>query len=499
MDRISRTHKRIARLRPSGFWPGFIVGLAYFSYIFRWLWPLYPLTSFGIESRINSLAILLFLFSVSVIGMALFWGLFSFLTARIIKNKSSLWIPSMVASIFVLAEYLRSWGFGLIWFGSGSLLGPHWTLGNLAYLFVSWPFTLKIASVWGIYGIDFLLIWTISIIFLLVTGKYAFNPKTLSLNIGLIILALFLTIGLSTKNNPSTESPSIKVALIQTKKPTKINSSSDEILDDYTKKLELIKEAAKNIGEGIIVFPESSNFSKTLSSFLDDILVKAYFNRLSDKELLVVDNNILSDQENYKSRTLFINSKNGISGFYDKQLLTPAGEYLPNVLRLLLFTLGKEIPLSKNSGLKTGIHSELLSYKNFQIQTIACSDVLSPGISSNVPHDLLLSLQNLGLFEGGDAIASQFLSILRFRAAENGKYAVLVSNFGRSYIINTKGQIEKSTPENGYQILTAEVVPNKKQTWYNKLGDLPILLLSLAVFCYSILARLKHGPGNPPR
>ena len=37
----------------------------------------------------------------------------------------------------------------------------------------------------------------------------------------------------------------------------------------------------------------------------------------------------------------------------------------------------------------------------------------------------------------------------------------------------------------GYQILTANVVPNKEQrTWYNKLGDLPILLLSLAILAY---------------
>lgn len=431
--------------------------------------------------------------------MALFWGLFSFLINRIIKNKSALWIPSIVAGIFVLVEYLRAWGFGLIWFGSGSLLGPHWTLGNLAYLFVSWPFTLKIASVWGIYGIDFLLIWIMSIIFLLVTGNYTPNSKTLSLNIGLIILALFLTIGLSAKNNAPTESSSIKVALIQTKNPTKINYSSDEILDDYTKKLELIKEAAKNIGEGIIVFPESSNFSKTLSNFLDDASTKAYFNRLSDKELVIVDNNILSYQESYKSRTLFINSKNGISGFYDKQLLTPAGEYLPNVLRLLLFAFGKGISVSKDSGLKTGVPSELLSYKNFQIQTIACSDALSPSISSKAQHDLLLSLQNLGLFEGGDSIASQFLSILRFRSAENGKYAVLVSNFGRSYIIDHNGNIIKSTGSNGYQILTGDVVLNKERTWYNKLGDLPILLLSLAIFGYGVLVRLKHGPGDPPR
>ena len=256
-------------------------------------------------------------------------------------------------------------------------------------------------------------------------------------------------------------------------------------MKDYTQKLELIKEAAKSIGEGIIVFPESSNFSQIMFSFLDSGSIKDYFDRLSAKELVIIDNNILPDQENYKSRTLFINSKNGSAGFYDKQLLTPAGEYLPYLLKLLLFSLGEK-STSEDSGLKPGTHSELLSYGGGQLKTLACSDVLSPSISSQGRYGFLVSLQNLGIFKGSREVESQFLSILRFRAAENGKYAILASNYGRSYVINPNGNIEKKTDSYGYQILTAEVVPNEEWTWYNKLGDLPILLLSLAVFCLGL-------------
>ena len=482
MDRIIKTYGRIARLRPSGFWPGFIVGLIYFSCIFRWYWPLYPLTTLGIESGIQSLVLILFMFSLSVAGTAFFWGLFSFFVLKATKKSSALRIPLITASTFVLAEYTRAWGFGFLWLGSGSLFGPHWTLGNPAYFLVSWPFILKIASVWGIYGIDFLLVWLLSIIFLSVTGGYKIKSKEILLNLGLITLIFFIITGLSAKSSKLMTQNTIKVALIQTEDEAKFKFSADEILDNYTKKLAILKEAADTIDGGIVIFPESSNFSRTLSNFLDNNSAKTYFNGLSKKEFMVIDNNILPDEGSHKSRTLFINSKNGVSGFYDKQLLTPAGEYLPYVLRLLLSAFENRVSTSGSSGLKTGTHPELLNYNDLQAKILVCSDVVSPNISSGEQYGLLVFLQNLSGFKGSGVIESQFLSMLRFRAAENGKYAVLASNFGRSYVVDDKGNIVKSTPSVGYQILTADVVPNKERTWYNKLGDLLILLLSLAIF-----------------
>ncbi len=482
MDRIIKTYNKVARLRPSGFWPGFIVGLAYFSYIFRWYWPLYPLTNLGIESGIQSFVLILFMFSLSVAGTAFFWGLFSFLINKLNKKSKFYLTPLITAGTFVLTEYARAWGFGFLWMGSGSLLGPHWTLGNLAYLMVSWPFVLKLSSVWGIYGIDFLLVWLLSIIFLLATGRYKIKSKEILSNLGLITLVFLITIGLSAKSSKLMTQNTIKVALIQTKDEAKFKFSADEILDNYTKKLELLKEAVSAVNGGIVIFSESSNFSKTLLNFLDNNSAKNYFNRLSKKEFMLIDNNILPDEEGNKSRTLFVSSKNGVSGFYDKQLLTPAGEYLPYILRLLLSAFGNRISTSGSSGLKTGTHPELLNYNDLQAKILVCSDVVSPNISSGEQYGLLVFLQNLSGFKGSSTIESQFLSMLRFRAAENGKYAVLASNFGHSRVIDDKGDIIKSTNSSGYQILTADVVPNKERTWYNKLGDLPILLLSLAIF-----------------
>lgn len=414
--------------------------------------------------------------------MAFFWGLFSFFISKVTKKTKFYLIPLITAGTFVFVEYARAWGFGIMWLGSGSLLGPHWTLGNPAYLLVSWPFILKISSVWGIYGINFLLLWIISTVFFLATSKYTFNSRAFLFNLGLATLIFFITLGFSAKNNTALLQSPIKISLIQTGDEAKFKLSADEVLDNYIKKLEMLKEAAGTVDGGIVIFPESSNFSKTLLGFLDNNSAKNYFERLSDKEFAIIDNNILPDQESHKSRTLFINSKSGGSGFYDKQLLTPVGEYMPYILKLFVSIFLKNYSISENSGLKAGTHSELLDYNGLPVKILVCSDVISPSISSEGQYGLLVFLQNLSGFNGSDAIESQFLSMFRFRAAENGKYAVLASNFGRSYVIDSNGEIVKSTDSNGYQILTADVVPNKERTWYNKLGDLPILLLSLAIF-----------------
>ena len=74
------------------------------------------------------------------------------------------------------------------------------------------------------------------------------------------------------------------------------------------------------------------------------------------------------------------------------------------------------------------------------------------------------------------------LAISKFRAAENRKYIVISSNSGQSYIINPAGEVEKKTLGVGYELLTGSIVPNRDRTWYNYVGDWPILSLSLVFF-----------------
>lgn len=490
MVQIRVATKKLLGIKLPGFRLGFLIGLVYFSYIFLWIWSVYPLNSLGVSNKFVGFILILFVFSATVVCAALFWGLLSFFCKRTTATQTKIWmLPFCWAGIFVLAEYFRSWSFGILWWGDGSLLGPHWTFGNLAYLFANFGPIIKSSSIWGIYGIDFILASIAGIIFILTTHRYS-NKNTrniLLLELGLIFIGLWLATKIS---STSISSPSIPIALVQTEESTKVQYPIDELIGNYTQEVKLVKEAGSTINNGMIVLPESSNFSKTLSNFLDHASAQKYFNNLSTGELIIVDNNVLPDQDAYKSRTLLINSKNGIVGFYDKQLISPFGEYVPYIIEPFLFPFEKIGSIVRGPGLSAGGSNPLLfNYEDSPIKILACSDVLSPGISSEGHFGLLISIQNLGIFKGNDSIASQILSILRFRAAENGKYAVLASNYGRSYIINPQGNIVESTSSSGYQLLTGEVVPNQTRTWYNKLGDWPILLLSVLFFSLGLISK----------
>jgi len=423
--------------------------------------------------------------------MALFWGLFSYLALKILSKgtKSKIFtIPLLLSAVFTSLEYLRTLSFSIIFFGSGGLIGPHWTIGNLAYLIPFKPF-LKISSLGGIYAINFIGIFLISTFILLIFSrlerKRYFIPLT-------AVVLFILVISIYPQKEQPVSIDEIPIAIIQTQKPAKIFHTPDELLNYFNKEIELLKKSSENRVK-IIIFPEGTNFSKTLLNFADPQSAQDFFNRTFEKEVLIIDSSRTLEGESFKSTTISISSKNGLLGSYDKLLLTPGGEFIPYIYK---FPISIIYPKAKRtfdtySDFARGDSPPSLNYKNYDIKTFVCSDLLSPGITSSGDSDFIIGQNSLSLFKGNSLLESQLLSIYRYRAAENNKYLAIASNFGHSYIINNKGIVEKSTDSIGYQILTGDIVPNDDSTWYNKLGDWPILLISLAI--------LGLGPGTQTR
>ena len=85
---------------------------------------------------------------------------------------------------------------------------------------------------------------------------------------------------------------------------------------------------------------------------------------------------------------------------------------------------------------------------------------------------------------------TQTLSMLQFRAAENKRYLVRATNFGSSAIINEKGEIVKITPDLENQILSGQVFPISKKSFYTKFGDW-ILIVALSAILFRIFCKKK--------
>lgn len=478
---LFRKISRLAVKVPKPFWWGFLIGSLYYAYTFSWFWSLYPLTALGISSKAASFLLILLAFSLSAACMGFFWGLMVWAAGRIVPKTSPLMAPFALASLFVLTQYAQAWGFGIFWWGDGALLGPHWTLGNPAYFFNHVPAVLKTASIWGIYGIDFLLALLVSAIGLRIWDR----RYKKSLWLALITVLMAFGAGVYISSDVFSQNKKISVSLIQTKNPVKDSYAPAEILDDLSKKNELLKQGAKN--SDVVIFPERAWFSQTTSQFLDPSSLERYFNGLSAGSVLVVDNNRILENGSFKSRVMFIDSKNGLEGIYDKRLLTPGGEFVPYLMKGII-SLFSPSRLSSHIEFAEGATDNTFVRREENIEVLVCSDVISPAISRTRGSGYIIGLNSLGIFGENERIAEQFLAMARFRASENRKYLAMASNYGLSYIIDPHGKVQEKTGFSGYQILTGDIAPNGAVTWYNKLGDWPILTLSFVLVILGIIS-----------
>ena len=96
-----------------------------------------------------------------------------------------------------------------------------------------------------------------------------------------------------------------------------------------------------------------------------------------------------------------------------------------------------------------------------------------------------------GIFRGSVILAKQNLANARFRAAENQKPLLAASNMGFSYAINSKGDVGFITQDQGAQILTGSIAIGNAKTWYNKVGDWPIILAGFLLVIGSIFLTLR--------
>ena len=511
LTNLAREHDRIVMQDCSkkGFLIGFFAGLIYFLIIFRWFWSIHPLDTLGIQSKIASLVIVFIVYAISCAGMAVFWGLFGMIFSywlrlarpapenNPISNFKNI-IPELEislfsAALFVLLEYARAYGFGLLWLGSGTLLGSHWTLGNLAYALAGNNLALKISSYVGIYGVSFVVMLVNSL--LLSILKLRSNKSYLKTGIVIIVvLALALTQKLFKPTNLNSNKK-INFAIIQTNQPTKILPTPKETLDAFKEQLSLLKQVAVEHPESqLIVFPEASDFFKNLSLFLTGPQVPNYFSNLFKEPRLIISGARVIDADGRAySRVFALDTQKDIIGFYDKQLLTPEGEFLSYPTKLIVNLLSKTKASEFGELRELRIGKEKVSTVNFRNQfsaaSVVCSEILSPGLVRKTTQgsDIIIEMVSYGIFHGSATLIKQNLASAKFRAAENQKPLIVAVNMGLSYAINSDGSVAKIAPNQAPQILTDGLALNPQKSWYNKIGDIPVLAGCLVLVAYSAL------------
>jgi apolipoprotein N-acyltransferase len=171
----------------------------------------------------------------------------------------------------------------------------------------------------------------------------------------------------------------------------------------------------------------------------------------------------------------FTHTKNGIllkESFYHKEKLVPFGEYTPfwDLLPETFQNLAKStVGAGFNPARKNQAAIEIL---NFKIGSSICFELLFPDlIRSQVSNgaEILINLNDLSWFKN-DLISRNFLAAGVFRAIENNRDLVLVSNYNYSALIDSTGKIESLNTSSKASFIEAEASLDKNLSLFTLYG-----------------------------
>lgn len=470
---------------------GFIAGFIFLGQILIWLFDTLPLDWNGVNNQtIGFLGILLGAWLPFVTFMALFFGLFSLSYYFLKKNK---WFDLLlVPSLWIIFEYLRSFGFSILNWGKGSLLGPHWAWDNLAYLLNNNQPLRLLASIGGIYLISFLIVLANVFFYLFIKNTFLGRKSKILSVFGILLLTGLIIFSYQIKINYSTNpaGQKVKIDIIQTDFPAFFSSTMEDEFKRFKNKYGLFEEAYKNSPD-IIIFPEDSRFLTSVNQYF-------FQEKFKEKRFFIIDSSRTETALGIKSIITLLDSNSKLSESREKILLSPLGEYMPYFLKWPIGLFNKDWvnTFEKSRGYIKGDKINIFSVPNgWNVGAFLCSEIFSPGIHREMIKqgaEFLVNMGSLSFSHGSKILRTQTESILQFRAIENGRYLARATNMGNSYIIDNRGNIIKKSLSLDPQIISGEIVLLSRKTPYTKYGDwILIISLSIAIIYFFIKIRKR--------
>ncbi len=508
---------------------GFLAGVLFFGKLFGWLFATYPFEWLGITTEMGTTLVFVFLivlWIIQTVFLGLFFGIFAWGIKKMAKlsyaNKKLSYAIFLIPSFWIILEYLRAWGFGVLWLGKESLLGPHWTIGNLAYTLHNASPLIQLADIIGIYGISFLIVFINIILFLIL--RQCWRPslqhiKYKQVVILFIIFAVVVTIWngygiykLNADVGGSTSNIGTKrVALLQT------NFLSGSELNPYQKKevfktvLDLFRSPEATLAKpDIIIAPEGFGIVfLTGDSEIAKYLLKDFWQPgqifLENQKIIdpVPDNTGVDEKGEIKSRLFYYDlEQEEPIAFHDKVLLVPNGGFLPYLTKFFLniysFDMGFGERFYKRGEKIEPAHlpAGKAGTPKGNIGGTICSSIVSPDINRKMTKkgaEVLIVVSSDAPFHGTKSLLTQNLAMSKLRAIENRRYFAQATNMGYSFLLNSKGEIVApsggivKTSELGNEILFADVYLLNKKTIYTKFGDWFVILSTVIMLLTFIL------------
>jgi apolipoprotein N-acyltransferase len=318
------------------------------------------------------------------------------------------------------------------------------------------------------------------------------TPRALALSGSAVVFVLLLIFMPTAK----TESRPIQyreavVLAIQPNVPMDLAKSNDDMKLLTARHFEMTEKALKQIPNGteprLVIWPESPmNFGYGGDAQLRSTL--ASFAQQHKVSILLNSQETAPSDGIYNSAVL-INEQGKLVAQYDKIRLLPFGEYVP----LPDWVPGAGLIRAIVGDFTAGTEYRLMPVGNLQAGVFICIESAYPSIArrfTNEGADVLINISNDG-YLGPTAVMRQHLANAVFRAVENGRPVLSVTNTGITAFVEpngeTKGATTGFTPE--IRIWSVSPPPGGR-TFYTKHGDVFVIscaVLSLVIFVFTFV------------
>jgi apolipoprotein N-acyltransferase len=341
---------------------------------------------------------------------------------------------------------------------------------------------IQIASVTGVYGVSFLVVWTslslysaVRMVFANPHSRFAWQPEIFP---PLLIVAVLFAWGEIGVNETVPTTATLRVALIQPSIPQ--NLIWDENANAVRfQQLVKLSETALTHNVDLLVWPESAvpQFDNTTYTAITNLALEHHIWLIFNSDDVVPRQNAKNEYDNnvYNAAFLF-GPDGGYRKVYHKQKLVMFGEYIP-LSWLPIVKWLTPIPDSY----QFGDSPELFPLEDFQISAspLICFEDLFPQTgraAAGTGADFLVNLTNDGWF-GQSAEQWQHEIGGIFRAVENGVPLLRCCNNGITCWVDAKGHEREIFNDQNNSVYGAGTMifdlPLQKHqpTFYTRHGD----------------------------
>ena len=435
---------------------GFAFGAGLF--LVGWSWVYVSLHDFGgMPWPLAALATLLV-----CLYLALFPAAVGYVQARL-ASPPAVRLIAVVPALWTLAEWLRSW----------LLTGISWL--TLGYSQLDGPLA-AFAPLVGVFGVSFLAAAA--------AGAFAVlaRPRWDRATYAAVSLVVALAIGswaLRAIDWTTPQGEPVAVSLLQGNIPQELKF----VPGRYEATLALYAGMIERSSGRLIVLPETA-----IPRFLGEV-DPAYLERLKSLAAarggdILLGAPVLDADGRYYNAVVSIGTSP--TQRYAKSHLVPFGEFLPPGFRWVVAVL--EVPLGDFA--RGGADQPPLAVAGQRVAMNICyEDAFGEEIIRPLPEaTLLVNVSNVAWF--GDSLAPpQHLRIARMRALETGRVMLRATNTGVTAIVGPDGAVVARLPSFTEGVLEGRVEGRTGATPYVALGNLPIVLGSLAIAAVALARR----------